>query len=63
MENDTGLKLTVDTPNLNRDAIALECMKAMLLNPTVMNNGFETIADFAFRQADAFISKSKEPLI
>lgn len=46
-----------------REYIALECMLRMLSNPAVMDQGFDTISDFSFRQADSFLKKSREPQV
>lgn len=45
---------------IDKNYIALECLKIMLNNPAIMDKSFEVIADFAFRQAEAFVSRSKE---
>lgn len=46
-----------------REHVALECLKAMLINTAIAQNSFEVIADFAFRQADCFIAESRKPQI
>jgi hypothetical protein len=46
-----------------RNHVALECLKAMLINPATAQMDFATTADFAVRQADAFILEINKPQV
>lgn len=47
--------------NYYKEQIALDCLKALLVNPKIVELDFDTVADFAIRHAEAFIKKLNEP--
>ena len=43
-----------------RDYIAIQAMTGLCANPQLTERGFDEIADFAYRQADAMIERSEQ---
>ena len=43
-----------------RDYIAIQAMTGFCANPDLTERGFDEIADFAYRQADAMIERSEK---
>ena len=43
-----------------RDYIAIQAMTGFCANPQLTERGFDEIADYAYRQADAMIKRSEK---
>ena len=55
------LKEAIKLASIDKEVVAVEVLKAMLSNPNIAQLDFDTIADFACRQTDAFIKRLNEP--